>query len=173
VTYKFPNLAGVTGADTTVEAELTAAGVQTLELPTNLEGEVRTNIIGLGLRRADVAFVFTRAWHYWRVRGNVPLDVANELYKNYGRIGREEVRAGGDAGWRPPETWVHYIGPTGKQLVEIQPHEKINDIIRKNPKAILVKDPTQGMPVVQLYHIDSPEGLRMFAELMRKHILMA
>ena len=173
MTYKFPNLAGVAGTDITVEAELTAAGVQTLELPTNLDGEVRTQFIGLGLRRADVAFVFTRAWHYWAVRGNVPLDVANELYNNFGRIGREEVRAGGDARCRPPETWVRHIGPTGKLLVQIQPQEEINEILRKNPKAILVKDPTQGIPVVQLYHIDSPEGLRMFAELMRKHILMA
>lgn len=173
MTYKFPNLAGVSGADRIVEAELAAASVQTLELPTNLEGEVRTQFIGLGLRRAEVAFIFTRAWHYWAVRGNVPLDVANELYNNFGRIGREEVRAGGDAGCRPPETWVRYIGPTGKQLVQIQPLEEINNLIRQNSKAILVKDPTQGVAVVQLYHIDSPEGLRMFAELMRKHILMA
>lgn len=173
MTYKFPNLAGVAGADDTVRAELTASSIEPLELLCPLGGEVRTCVIGLGLRRAEVAFVFTRVWHYWSVQGNVPLDVANELYNNFGRIGREEVRAGGDASCRPPETWIRHVGPTGKLLVQVQDDETINDLVRRNPKAILVKDPTQGFPMVQLYHIDSPEGLKMFVDLMRRHMLMA
>ena len=171
--YKFPNLAGVKQCDDAVKKELDDAGITVLALPRPIDDEVRTNIIGLGLRRAEVAFTFTRAWQYWIVKGLVPLDVAEELYSGHGRIGREEVRVGGDAACRRPKVWVRYYGPTGKQLVPRSGDSIVDGLVEANPKAILVKDPTEGIPMVDNYHIDSPEGLKLFVQIMRRHILMA
>ncbi len=171
--YKFPNLEGVKQCDDAVQKELSDAGITVLALPRPIDDEVRTNIIGLGLRRAEVAFVFNRVWHYWIVKGLVPLSVAEELYNDHGDVGREEVRVGGDPSCRPPKTWVRYYGPTGKRLVLRSGDEIIDGLVQANPKAILVKDPTEGIAMVDTYHIDSPEGLKLFVQIMRRHILMA
>jgi len=51
--------------------------------------------IGRLTRKGAEVFIFERAWYYWIVRGNVPLEVAVPLFENNGDAGRYQVRVGG------------------------------------------------------------------------------
>lgn len=116
----------------TTRKELTEAGVQILGISEPLAFEVPASDIGVltsekkyeesstftryyntesvrhwaegGSDMFD--FVFVRNWYYWSVHGNIPLRIANEMYQS--EPGRKDIRSGGDAGCRPPDTWAKW-----------------------------------------------------------------
>lgn len=107
------NLAGNSGCDPHIVAELQAAGIDLVHHTSPLKQEVPASVTGRLTKNGKPVFEFTRAWYYWVVGGRVPLDVARELYAN--PIGATDVRVVGHCGCPPPEDWVTII--KGKRYV--------------------------------------------------------
>lgn len=84
-------------------------------------------------------FRFARSDAYWRVTGPVQMAIADKLYAN--PIGRDAIRANGDAGRRPPSLFCR---------------------TRRSKDGNLVR-------VVDLYHVDTTEGLELFVEMLLRH----
>lgn len=167
------NLAGNKECDVDIERELTRCGIEIVRDQPR-EGEVPSSLRGtLG------SLTFSRAWYYWMVRGSVPLAIAKELYAD--PVGRTDIRVNGHCGcpapggedggyatWRDPETM--------KQLVT---HDEWNDLQRRTEELPSLKpyldesqpsdDPTTGEAFIEGYHIDSEVGLRLFADILKKH----
>lgn len=83
-------------------------------------------------------FVFERRWRYWTVSGPMPLDLAEQMYAD--PIGVSDVRVAGHCACPPPKKWAEPCRTAGGRSFE----------------------------AVYGYHIDSPEGLRLFADYARK-----
>lgn len=71
---------------------------------------------------------FTRAWTYWVVRGDVPMDIAKKIYSD--PIGKDDVRAFGHCGNVDPAEYG-----TRRECVDV-------------------------------YHIDSIAGFRLFVDIL-------
>lgn len=173
--YKcLPNLAGrKEEADAYIKAELEMAGIDIIHEPNNAcETDVSyTGKLG--------EFTFKRAWRYWMVSGFMPYEYAVEMYND--PIGKKDVRVAGHCGCPHPEGYIEYFSPQGKKYAEIKELEsyikKYGDspIIEslKNSKDIeWVDDPSKmGVPaIIDHYHIDSLEGLKLFVKYVRKVI---
>lgn len=138
-------------ADKKVKEELTAAGIPVLSLMNSADGEVKTYYIGL-----LNGFIFQRAWKYWVVKGNMPLDVAEYIYYNHKEL---EIRAAGDAGNPNPRDFA--VDPIYKKYCREQYKNG------KNPDK--TKKEYQYNPrYIQMYHIDTEEGLKVFADTVKK-----
>jgi hypothetical protein len=164
------NLAGNTDCDKYITAELDTAHIEYERLPEATTQEVPSAIVGrLG------PFTLTRAWYYWVVKGPMPLTVARVMYEH--PIGRRDVRAGGDT-TRSPDQWAaHYDAdgvllesdPDGSKAVQTSALcERMPDLRplvtwRSVPDAAAVA----ASSFVESYHIDSAEGLRLFADTVR------
>jgi len=169
--YHMSNLAGRMENNPFVTLELTLAGINIVQ--EDGKGEVKYKYAGyLG---SACEFKFTRAWTYWIVSGNVPLDIANELYAD--PEGKKYVRSGGDCGLRPPETWARWITTDLKEVVaqheidEIE-SEKIREVFTDNPKYKIVKgDPSKvSQQYVTCYHIDTWQGLKLFTDKIKEYL---
>ncbi len=157
------NLAGDRDCDRTIESELTQAGIEILKLPGSLNLEVPASIIGiLG------PFKFSRAWYYWEAEGKVPLAVANEMYET--EIGRKFIRVAGHAGCPPPHEWAfpELDDSLASQLTALGLDCPTYDEIAE----LLDSGQITGDRFVNPYHIDSQEGLNLFAATLRKHDLV-
>ncbi len=162
------NLAGDFKCDNQIRDELSQAGIQVLELGSRLKSEVPTSVIGVLVGNGSISFKFTRAWSYWIVSGDVPLNVAEELYAD--PIGHQYVRVAGHAGCPPPEDWVMPVSPTLSQ----QMREKgIRSIPFLELVAMCRRGELDATLCVQSYHIDRQEGLNLFAATIKKHGLAA
>lgn len=161
------NLAGVDDSDIWCAAELTAAGVP-IEVVERY-GEPDTRVIGrLG------GIEFRRAWVYWIVKGLVPLDVAKRLYED--PVGRKAVRVAGHCGCPPPEDpWITYRAPDGQKVI-VDPDGSQEAMIDRwiergalpaSVKPRFAKSADGLTAYVESYHIDSAEGLRLFADAVR------
>lgn len=160
------NLAGSKDSDIWTAAELTAAGIE-IDIVEKPYGEPQTRVKGrLG------GIEFSRAWYYWVAKGRVPLDVARRLYAD--QVGQKDVRVAGHCGCPPPEEWTHYYD--GDQMVVIDPDgSEEADYDRHIAKGWLTSDAkprfaksADGLTAfVESYHIDSAEGLRLFADAVR------
>lgn len=90
------NLAGDENCDKVIKNELILAKIELVKDVTS-KGEVPYTIEGkLG------EFRFKRYWYYWVVTGPMPIEIANELYKD--PVGKQDIRAGGHCGCVPPNT---------------------------------------------------------------------
>ena len=162
------NLAGSKDSDIHCAAELTTAGIEIVPVEKPY-GEPQTKLTGkLG------GITFRRAWYYWAATGRVPLDVARRLYED--PIGRRDVRVAGFAGNTPPEPpWVEYfdgdvmviLDPDGQEEAEWDRLAK-KGLLRSisKPRFAKTTDGLQGY--ITTYHIDTAEGLRLFADAVRK-----
>ena len=121
------NLAGIQECDTEIRKELTEAGIRTVDTKKG-DTEVPYSVVG-----QLSYFTFRRSWRYWMVDGNVPLEIAKEMYAI--EVGKKDVRVVGHCGCPPPEEWAinGYVGS---------------------------------------YHIDSQDGLKLFADTIKKYKLM-
>lgn len=102
----------------------------------------------------------------WVVYGNMPLDLANDLHKKYGK--RLQIRVAGMAGNDDPENWAkpkdydevcqaYYRQYMFKEIT----YDQMEEICR-NYKVC-------GERFVQSYHIDTQEGLCEFVRFVLKH----
>lgn len=160
------NLAGRSDSDAECVSELLAAGIQ-IEVVEKPYGEPQTRIVGkLG------GIEFRRAWYYWIASGRVPFDVAQRLYAD--PIGQRDVRVVGHCGCPPPEEWVHWfdgdepvcIDPDGEEETTFKRLVAKGSLgVKDMPRFSKTTDSLQGY--IETYHIDSAEGLRLFADAMR------
>lgn len=153
------NLAGVKECDSDIQEELNEAGIEIQKIELG-KTEVPYTLMGkLG------SFEFCRSWYYWVVKGDVPLEAAQEMYVN--EIGRKDVRVAGNCGCPPPEEWAL---PTN--IDEILSDMKIASIGIKELRDMCNEGKIVGPRFVSTYHIDSQEGLNLFTETLRKHNLV-
>lgn len=166
------NLAGVVNADDTIRLELEGANIPIKQVEPD-GSEVPYTLIGtLG------EFVFYRAWYYMVALGLVPLAVAQELYEN--EIGKKDVRVVGHCGCPPPEEWAQWITPDGRVVRPSSEEAEFSALKREYPSIyadedyIFSDDPTSigAEQFVTSYHIDSEDGLRLFADALRAHNLV-
>lgn len=120
------NLAGHKEATAHVRQELSMAGISIIDCEP--KGEVASLVYG-----ELNGFIFERLWYYYSVRGQVPVQIAMEMYAHLN--GKEDVRAWGDC-----------AAP--------RPNARKTDFI-------------------DMYHIDTEAGLRLFVETIRKYNLHA
>ena len=156
------NLAGNSNATVYIESELQEAGIEIVRGKMR-QGEVKTNITGrLG------EFTFKRAWYYWIVSGPVPLDVAKEMYAT--EIGKEYIRVAGHAGCPPPEEWA--LPNLDDVLSNEMERLGIESISSNKIRELCNNGEIKAPMFVNLYHIDSQEGLNLFVETIRKYKLV-
>lgn len=135
------NLAGIDDCDAHILRELTEAGIDPVYHSRRSKGEVAATVTGeLGFG----SFVFRRAWYYWVVEGNVPIELARKMYAVEER---RDVRVSGHCGCPPPDEWA-------------EPSEK--ELRRRCKAESMDYDFWKDMRMVTLYHIDSQEGLNFF-----------
>jgi hypothetical protein len=169
--YSMRNLAGRMENNAYINLELSLAGIHRAQ--EKGRGEVQYKFAGyLG---DACEFKFTRAWSYWVVDGNVPLDIANELYAD--PEAKKYVRSGGDCGCRSPETWATWITIDLKEVFDKGELDKIeSDNIKEsllnNPNLKFVEgDPSKiAQKYVTCYHIDTWEGLKLFADKIKEFL---
>lgn len=125
-------------------------------------------------------FTFTRSHsYYWIVKGPVPIDVANELYADY--IGKKDVRSGGHCGCPSPSEYGQSLtAQNGKHVLAQKDVDEFRSFMLKGviPTNALDRYVLPDTPeavgaayFVDLYHIDSQEGLELFADTIKKHKL--
>lgn len=158
------NLAGDPRCDADIKRELLDAGIQLVEKDRTKE-EVPSTISGeLG------AFKFIRAWYYWIVEGKMPLEVARELYRD--PVGKADVRVVGHCGCpSPDEPWIEWYDSEGRRIFPLS--KKHKDFSEEEAGyRVFFEDPSSvGKGYIPFYHIDSAEGLKLFADAIRKHQL--
>jgi len=163
------NLAGNEDCDTFIEQELLRAGIKPVACKRS-GGEVDSALEGkLG------RFRFHRAWYYWVVIGNMPLAVAEELYRD--PVGKTDVRVAGHCGCPPPKEWATWLDEKERRLFPLSEKpagtSKIVEAILNDPTLRFVKNPSaEGEGFICSYHIDSEVGLRLFADAIKKHNLV-
>ena len=157
------NLAGREYADRVIRTELNRASIPIVEmLP---DGEVPSTIGG----RLD-GFTFQRGWRYWRVKGLMPYALAKYIHNRRGC----EVRTAGFAGGVHPcnfsEWWTH----DGIEIVS-KADEADDKAFREEhpqitlPQMVFSDEPwTIGRRYVKSYHVDTIEGLRFLAKMIRR-----
>lgn len=161
------NLAGCKDSDIWCAAELTAAGIEVV-IADEPYGEPQTRVIGrLG------SITFERLWYYWSAKGRVPLDVAKRLYAD--PVGQKDVRVAGHCGCPPPEApWVDWFDGDERVVIDADGKQEAEygRLIKRRllaadgkPRFAKSTDGLQGY--VTTYHIDSAEGLRLFADAVR------
>lgn len=101
---KFDNVWQFLECDDLVRKELEAVGAKVVMYD---DGTAPSGYLTKDQGNA-VAFNFTRKRSYWQIDGVVALAIAQLLYKD--PVGQYEIRAMGDAGARPPESWVEFDG---------------------------------------------------------------
>jgi hypothetical protein len=161
------NLAGSKEADAWCASELTAAKIEIVMLPEPQRDEVSTCVTG---KIGDVTL--TRAWYYWRAHGRVPAEVARRLYDHL--IGRKDVRVNGHCGCPAPGEpggrfeWFNADGrkvaidPDGSEEASYA-HYVAKGVLAASDAPLFAKS-TDGLTgYITSYHIDSAEGLELFA----------
>lgn len=146
-------------ADKKVKEELQIAGIPAIRLGV-INNEVKTHYIGI-----LNGFVFVRAWYYWVVRGNMPLEYAQYLYDNYKDL---NIRVDGNCGNPPPSEWAR--NKDADKLYKPYINQWKNKEITTEELERLCKEiDKQGKQVIDTYHIDTQFGLCKFAEVIKKN----
>jgi hypothetical protein len=154
----FKNLAGAAYADIIIKKELKEAGIEIVR-GDKTQGEVPLTLTGkLG------TFTFVRAWTYWMVDCKMPLDVAEEMYKD--EIGAKFVRVAGHCGCPPPEEWAF---PRSEDLKKGLEELGIKSVTYGELADILNSGKIDAPRFVESYHIDTMPGLKLFVETVKKH----
>jgi hypothetical protein len=163
------NLAGNILCDTEIVNELLAAGIDIVPQE-RVGGEVATAFHG-----ELNGWGFHRWWSYWiayPLHPNMGLDIekARGLYATHGK----EARAGGDCATRPPETWSTYFQKSsGKKIILDPSGGEFRSFVQfglPTDDYVFVShliEAGETQRVVQLYHIDTQEGLNAFVEAIR------
>jgi hypothetical protein len=172
------NLAGNKDCDRFIRDELEKARIEILEVPRS-NHEVAASLAG-----SLHGWYFRRAWYYWVAHATVqsaalPIEVARELYAD--PLGRSDIRVGGHCACPAPDEYgaiyydadgkilssdplgtqaVEYQGLVDRGLIDAEDIDKHRFVVDKKLSAVRA--------VVDLYHIDSLAGLRLFADTLRR-----
>ena len=142
-----------------VREELEIANIPVIKLPSYMNTEVKTSYIGM-----LNGFTFYRAWYYWICQGDIPLEKAKDIYKNYREL---SIRAGGHCGNVDPESQSH--NPVyDKQVKDLINELGVSEYLKRlNKGQINVTDDKTLPRYVDTYHIDTQLGLCKLAEIIR------
>lgn len=177
-TKPFKNLAENKGCDPIISGELAKAGITEISLPSRMISEVPASKIGLLIKDNKPVFQFTRAWYYWVAEGEVPLEIAKELWNN--PIGKKDVRTAGFAGNTNPDgVWLKHYDSDGIELKSFKELEDAKSwdayynsdfagILQEKYKFVYDPRTEAARSVINLYHIDSQEGLNLFVSKLRE-----
>lgn len=172
------NLAGHKQATEICTLELRRCGIEIVKESEPI-GEPKAMVSGrLG------QFRFRRAWYYWVVDGDVPLDVARELYAD--PIGATDIRVAGHCGCPAPASpWVEWRMDDGKHVRSLKEKAKCDGLIGSSSslavfaqetldKCLFSDDPESisAKGYVTNYHIDSELGLYIFVQALKHHKLV-
>lgn len=173
------NLAGVEEASAYSREELERCKINVVDLGRPQDySEVPTRFKGQ-LIFQEGEFEFTRAWRYWVVKGKVPLELAQLIYRE--NVCKTDVRAGGHCGAVEPISQADwYDTETGKQIASLKSkkefeaaslssEELMAEIGKEGLNKYIFNDnPGEiGEAFVELYHIDSELGLYIFTEKLK------
>ena len=158
------NLAGRTYADTVIRSELNRASIPIVECDS--DGEVPSTIGG----RLD-DFTFVRGWSYWRVKGLMPYVMARYIHRRRG----SEVRTSGFAGGiHPGEHGARWLTDDGVEIWPADQEAEHLAFVERHPAwshdpAVFTDSPwLSGRRFVTSYHVDTIEGLRFLAKMIRR-----
>jgi hypothetical protein len=163
--------------DHEVETELLRCGIEVVHGDRS-KGEVPASITGrLG------SFTFSRAWYYWVVSGNVPLEVAKELFADV--VGATDIRVNRNCTCPAPEGYnIEWLSLDARKVASLEDKKKFAEWAAKeadSPFKVIGED---GLKIYEFsddpasigakayitsYHIDSELGLRIFADTIKKH----
>ena len=147
--------------DQAVRKELMDANIPVLTLPKYIDIEVKTHHIGI-----LNGFIFYRAWRYWICEGDMPLDLAKELYATHKDL---MIRVHGHAA-NPEPTFQTSYNPTHDAMVRsMMDKMQAQGIATKDIiQAVNQLPPDNENPrFVRAYHIDTCDGLEALAEFIR------
>ena len=167
------NLAGHPEADQHCAKELTDAGIDVVFLDAVPRREVATVVTGR-ISSSHLTVTLTRAWYYWVADGLVPLAIAERLYAD--PIGKRDVRVAGHCGCPPPHEWTTDVDTDGVEIC-VDPdgskERECADLAKRHPDwSFPATRFVRGLPstarrFVASYHIDSAEGLKLFADAIK------
>lgn len=119
---------------------------------------------------------------YWIVKGRVPVEVAREIYAD---PASDHIRVDGHCmRVAPEEPWVTWRMPNGTELATLKDKEQLEHMPNEGRMAFNIEymkkftftdDPdirNKAKAFVELYHIDSEVGLRVFVDYLRWHNLI-
>jgi hypothetical protein len=160
--------------DEAVQQELQIAGIKAVRGRPAAGGIVSSVTGRLG------AFTFRRCWGSWAVEGLVPLEAAREMHAAPG--GRKGLRVGGHlARPDPGEFATVWLDPEGDLKLRLGDKEETGEglaahyptahrRVEKGARVDFVADPAAwGDGFVDGYHIDTDEGLLLFANTIRRY----
>lgn len=157
------NLAGVATCDEDIRRELARSYIDAVDVE---EGntEVPYSVIG---KLGDMTL--RRAWYYWAVKCRVPLEIAKALYAD--PVGRTDIRVAGHCGCPTPEESAEWFAPDGAQLIKRSSdcNPNLVETLERAGYRVVDDPASEGEPFVTSYHIDSEVGLRVFADMVRRH----
>jgi len=174
------NLAGNHNCNKEIEAELRRAKIASVVI-NDTNGEVPASIGGvIHSKFGDITL--TRAWRYWVAKGNIPLEIAKDLYAD--PVGVTDIRVTGHCGCPPPEDpWLEYEHESKEIVLDVDgsQEKEIKYFIQKGTikkdcldRVIFVsskeerKEKAQKV-FVKMYHIDTEIGLRVFSDTIRRY----
>ena len=165
------NLAGVPECDDYIRVELEKARIAVVPC------ELTRNEVPYRLTGQLGSFTFRRAWYYWVANGPMPLELAQELYDD--PIGKTDIRVAGHCGCPAPEGWVTYLTPDGYELVKESERPDFERCFKDTMVELMEKQKLRfsddrardGKPVIDCYHIDTQEGLRLFADMIHRRLI--
>jgi hypothetical protein len=166
------NLAGNKDCDREIRRELERARIDIVE------GQVTRGEVPFTVTGSLAGWTFQRAWYYWVAKGQLPLEIAKQLYAD--PIGKTDVRVAGHCGCPPPEApWIGYFDADGWRLCNdpmgketetwagLESRGHLPSIESKRQRFVPDAAAVAARIVVESYHIDSEAGLRLFADALR------
>lgn len=174
------NLAGITDADRQIGYELTFSGIPIVDATAK---EAKHSEVPFTDAGQLGGFRFLRGWVYWSVTGNLPLEVAEMLYAD--TVGRTDVRVAGHCGCPPPAEWAVRLMDDGSHVLNSSRGSMAEGFSTPGglvlngdpgimgPNPVFHDDPAAEAAklYVTSYHIDSQEGLDLFARVVRELVI--
>ena len=165
------NLAGHDRATEIISDELQRCGID-IKPSDKLLGEAKSMVFG-----ELNGFKFERAWYYYMVNGQMPIDKALDLYND--PVGKTDIRVAGHCGCVPPEDpWVEYYDDDGVEVYSMEAkadYEKylhndssLSELAKEGLRTHrFEEDRSPFRCIVPSYHVDSELGLYKLVEVIR------
>jgi hypothetical protein len=160
--------------DEEIRHELRAAGIEAGRGAPPAEGVVSSVTGQVG------RFTLRRFWRHWAVDGLVPLEAAREMHAD--PVARKGLRVGGHHGHPAPGQFATvWLDPQGDLRLPLGDKEEeagclaarypaAHRQVERGARVAFVADPAlSGRGFVDGYHIDTQEGLLLFAETMGRY----
>lgn len=153
--------------DKAVHEELVEANIPALALPSYLNSEVKTHYIGI-----LNGFIFSRAWRYWVCEGDMPFELAAELYARHKEL---MIRVHGHAANPEPTLSTSYSPAHDAKVRDTMKFMQSKGASTQEILHVVSHmQPDEESPrYVRAYHIDTIEGLAALAAFIRTNNIYA